>query len=157
MPRTEFYRPNPLDSDVIMDATARLLAPRRPTIASRPASDSPQREARQGNRKNKRQKSAQPKPAQPKLPQLQLEQLPAKAQEGKGQERKQKAAKPARSVPPMKGERPSPAPQQKKKAGSKRPRHDRPRGMPPEPRRSQTKDSTEQPSLMKPYYLDIGR
>ena len=26
MPRTEFHRPNPLDSDVIMDATARLLA-----------------------------------------------------------------------------------------------------------------------------------
>ena len=30
MPITDFYKPNPLDSDVIMDATARLLAPRRP-------------------------------------------------------------------------------------------------------------------------------
>ena len=33
MPVTEFYKPNPLDSDVIMDATARLLAPRRPAAA----------------------------------------------------------------------------------------------------------------------------
>ena len=30
VPVTDFYKPNPLDSDVIMDATARLLAPRRP-------------------------------------------------------------------------------------------------------------------------------
>ena len=28
--------------------------------------------------------------------------------------------------------------------------------MPPEPHRTQPKDSTEQPSLMKPYYLDMG-
>ncbi len=33
MPRTEFHRPNPLDSDVIMDATARLLAPRPLTLS----------------------------------------------------------------------------------------------------------------------------
>ncbi|MEI3140466.1 MAG: helicase-related protein [Lawsonibacter sp.] len=35
MPRTEFHRPNPLDSDVIMDATARLLAPRPLTLSGR--------------------------------------------------------------------------------------------------------------------------
>ena len=144
MPRTDFYHPNPLDSDVIMDATARLLAPRRP--APQPQQHSQGQETRQ---KKKR------RPAQ-----LQLEQLPSEKSESRESEsgRKKKAAKASRSVPPMKGERrPSPAPQQKKKAGSKRPRHDRPRGMPPEPRRSQTKDSTEQPSLMKPYYLDLGR
>ena len=39
-----------------------------------------------------------------------------------------------------------------------RPQHrDRPRGAPPQPRKNQPKDSTEQASLMKPYYLDIGR
>ena len=144
MPRTDFYHPNPLDSDVIMDATARLLAPRRP--APQPQQHSQGQETRQ---KKKR------RPAQ-----LQLEQLPSEKSESRESEggRKKKAAKAPRSVPPMKGERrPSPTPQQKKKAGSKRPRHDRPRGMPPEPRRSQTKDSTEQPSLMKPYYLDLGR
>ena len=144
MPRTDFYHPNPLDSDVIMDATARLLAPRRP--APQPQQHSQGQETRQ---KKKRRPS-----------QLQLEQLPSEKSESRESEggRKKKAAKAPRSVPPMKGERrPSPTPQQKKKAGSKRPRHDRPRGMPPEPRRSQTKDSTEQPSLMKPYYLDLGR
>ncbi len=30
VPDADFYKPSPLDSDVIMDATARLLAPRRP-------------------------------------------------------------------------------------------------------------------------------
>ena len=33
VPVTDFYKPNPLDSDVIMDATARLLAPRRPRLS----------------------------------------------------------------------------------------------------------------------------
>ncbi|MGO5024298.1 DEAD/DEAH box helicase [Lawsonibacter sp. LCP25S3_G6] len=152
MPRTDFYRPNPLDSDVIMDATARLLAPRRTSpSAARPAPQNPSHPENQGSRRKKKKHTSTPS----KLPQLQLEQLPAKGQEGKGHGKK--AAKPARSVPPTKGERPTPAPQMKKQGGAKRARHDRPRGMPPEPRRSQTKDSTEQPSLMKPYYLDIGR
>ena len=43
LPNTEFYRPNPLDSDVIMDATARLLAPRTLTLQSK-SSPSPRRE-----------------------------------------------------------------------------------------------------------------
>ncbi len=29
MPKADFYKPNPLDSDVVMDATARLLAPKK--------------------------------------------------------------------------------------------------------------------------------
>ena len=46
--------------------------------------------------------------------------------------------------------------QQKKKGSGKSPRRDRP--MPPEPpRKNQPKDSTEQASLMKPYYPDMGR
>ena len=156
MPRTNFYRPNPLDSDVIMDATARLLAPRRPAITPHSGAQAQQHGEGQSSRRRKKHAPAQPKP---KLPQLQPEQLPGEKEESKGQEggRKKKAAKAPRSGPPMKGERPSPAPQQKKQSGAKHGRRDRPRGMPPEPRRSQTKDSTEQPSLMKPYYLDIGR
>ena len=54
VPVTDFHKPNPLDSDVIMDATARLLAPRRPT--PRPQAQ-PQPEKRE-----KAQRPAQPKP-----------------------------------------------------------------------------------------------
>ena len=159
MPRTDFYRPNPLDSDIIMDATARLLAPKRPSVPTRAAAQTePGEERRSGRRRRKRKPAAEN--AQGALPQLQLEPLPAKNEtkpQGHGASRNKKAAKSPRSVPPLKGERPAPAPQQKKHSGAKHGRGDRPRGMPPEPRRSQTKDSTEQPSLMKPYYLDIGR
>jgi len=71
MPVTDFYKPNPLDSDVIMDATARLLAPRRP--APRPQAQ-PQRkkqeqaqepERKQGRQKPRRQGKKQGAPAQP--------------------------------------------------------------------------------------------
>ena len=156
MPRTEFHRPNPLDSDIIMDATARLLAPRRPAASpARPASQSPTHPEGPSSRRNKKKHTTAP--TKPK-PQLQLEQLPAKSQDGsKGHASKKKAAKPARPAPAQKHDRPAPAPQPKKQASTKRPRHDRPRGLPPEPRSSKPKDSTEQPSLMKPYYLDLGR
>ena len=71
MPVTEFYKPNPLDSDVILDATARLLAPRRP--APRPQAQ-PQRkkqeqaqepERKQGRQKPRRQGKKQGAPVQP--------------------------------------------------------------------------------------------
>ena len=52
MPVADFVKPNPLDSDVIMDATARLLAP-RPKIQAKPQAE------------KKRDREA-PKPAQPK-------------------------------------------------------------------------------------------
>ncbi len=55
VPVTEFYKPNPLDSDVIMDATARLLAPRRP--AGRP-----QAQPEQKRKQEKAQRPAQQKP-----------------------------------------------------------------------------------------------
>ena len=41
MPNTEFTRPDPLDSDVIMDATARLLAPRKPLYGEQPGQGQP--------------------------------------------------------------------------------------------------------------------
>ncbi len=97
----DFYRPDPLSSDHIMDATARLLAPRK--------------------KKKKGGESAAP------------------------ESQAQKKVRQAKAAP---------AP----KAQSKR-RHDRghgPRGgRPMMPMKSgAVKDSTEQPSLMKPYYIE---
>ncbi|MCI9155331.1 MAG: helicase, partial [Lawsonibacter sp.] len=137
MPNTEFYRPNPLDSDTIMDATARLLAPKRSLLSSILPKGGEKAQKKQPEQKKKRakpegpQKTRQSKPEQPKA---------------------KKGQKPAKQEPPKKA-----APQQSKKKGSpKPPRRDY--RMPPEPpRKNQPKDSTEQPSLMKPYYLDIGR
>ena len=37
LPSADFVKPNPLDSDVIMDATARLLAPRSTRLYAQPA------------------------------------------------------------------------------------------------------------------------
>ena len=130
MPRTEFYRPNPLDSDVIMDATARLLAPRRLTLSQ----ERPSRPAQQEGRNSRRKKEA----ARPHAP------AGEKAREHK--QAKEKAAR----TPEEK--RTAPAPKRRRER-----RGDGRRGMPPEPRRQQHKDSTEQPSLMKPYYLDLGK
>ena len=59
MPVADFYKPNPLDSDVIMDATARLLAPRRP--APRPQVQA-QRKAEPEKKRERDQKSAPQKP-----------------------------------------------------------------------------------------------
>ncbi len=55
VPVTEFYKPNPLDSDVIMDATARLLAPRR-------SAGRPQAQPEQKRKQEKAQRPAQQKP-----------------------------------------------------------------------------------------------
>ncbi len=102
----DFHKPDPLASDAIMDATARLLAPRG-RAQTAPKKDKP------------------------------VEQ-PAK--------KRKKAARPPE--PPAK---PEPQAARKRKGGG---RHGG-RGRPPEVtlRTNGQKDSTEQPSLMKPYYL----
>ena len=109
----DFRRPDPLASDIIMDATARLLAPRKP--APRPEKTE--------NRKEKRpkQQTSQAKAAQ-KQPKAQKQQPPQ-----------------------------PPAPKSGRKRHGGRGRA----GRPPEIvlRSNGQKDSTEQPSLMKPYYL----
>ena len=133
MPNTEFRRPNPLDSDTIMDATARLLAPKRSLLSSilpKPAEKPKERKTK----KSEPQKAKQGKAAGPK--------------KAKQPEQPPKTPKQAKKDPPKKAAPP------KKKAGA--PRRDRPRSPEP-PRKNQPKDSTEQASLMKPYYLDIGR
>ena len=143
MPNTEFHRPNPLDSDTIMDATARLLAPRRSLLSSllpKPA--------------EKAQKQGKKKQAEPQKPKQARAEEPKKARQAK-QEQAKKGRKPAQAKqePPKKA---APPQQQKKKGAGKPPHRDR-RMRPEPPRKNQPKDSTEQASLMKPYYLDIGR
>ena len=136
MPNTEFQRPNPLDSDTIMDATARLLAPRRSLLSSLlPKSE----------KKQPKKKAEEPRKAkQAKTEQAKKTQKPAKAEPPK---KAQKAVKQEAS------RKAAPASQRKKSS----PRRNR-RTTPPEPpRKNQPKDSTEQASLMKPYYLDIDR
>ena len=136
MPNTEFYRPNPLDSDVIMDATARLLAPRRPMLSGI-LPKTAEKPPKQGDPRKKKP-SASPKAAS----------VSSKAKQSKPEQPAKKISKPGPS------KKTSSAP--RKQASGPR-RHDRPRSMPPEPRKNQPKDSTQQASLMKPYYLDIGR
>ena len=129
MPNTEFQRPNPLDSDVIMDATARLLAPRRLNLT--PAQPQPRQEQKKQGRRRKKNASPAPQPVQEVQPSGQ-------------KKRKQKAA-------------PQPAPASKKQRARQDRQSGRRGGAPQPPQRPRVKDSTEQPSLMKSYYLDIGR
>ena len=153
MPVTDFYKPNPLDSDVIMDATARLLAPRRPSVSARTQTRAPRQEERPRNRQENREQSRSgrnggsrrpEKSAQPEKP----VQSGQKRDGGKPVRNEQSAqsGKAAQNPAPAEGQ--SPAPARKKK----RRRSDRPRPM----ERSlyaHQKDSTEQASLMRPYYL----
>ncbi|NCB64033.1 MAG: DEAD/DEAH box helicase [Clostridia bacterium] len=126
---SDFRRPSPLDSDRIMDATARLLAPRKPAAAPARAPE-PAARTESGNRRRKMgakpdaQKSAAPVAEQKKAP----------------------AQKPRREEP-----KPQPKPENKGKRDNGF-RRGGPR--PVELRKSSVKDSTEQPTLMKPYYIE---
>ena len=113
----DFRKPDPLASDVIMDATARLLAPR-------------------------------PRAQAPKKPKVPAKKAPkAEAVQPQGQSKKANKKKAAPAAEPLHKEEP----RRKKNRGSKGRRP----GRPPEVvlRSNGQKDSTEQPSLMKPYYL----
>ena len=115
----DFRKPDPLASDVIMDATARLLAPRPRTQA----------------------------PKKPKAPKQAAKAPKAEAVQPQGQSKKANKKKAAPAAEPLHKEEP----RRKKNRGSKGRRP----GRPPEVvlRSNGQKDSTEQPSLMKPYYL----
>ena len=145
MPNTEFYRPNPLDSDVIMDATARLLAPRRSLLSGilPKGTEKPQ----------KQEKKKQPDSQTARVKKVRAEDgKPARP--GKVRQQTKSEKQTAAKARPKKAE---PAPQPSRGKGASRSQR-RDRRMPPEPpRKNQPKDSTEQASLMKPYYLDIGR
>ena len=129
MPRTDFSRPNPLAGDHIMDATARLLAPRKPLNMQ--DSSLSHRSAPRSRRKERRGE---------KEPRVEAVQTKEKAK--------------AKSAPPAAKKKEEPVSGKKKSARPDRRRDRGPRG-PIEPMRSnRVKDSTEQKSLMKPYYLD---
>ena len=116
----EFSRPDPLSSDHIMDATARLLAPRKRSLRPEPRSQ----EGGASQSRRRRGKS-----------------------QGEG------ASQPARRVREAQPPKAAPAPAGKKR----RDRGHGPRGGRPPvlPQKSgAVKDSTEQPSLMKPYYME---
>ena len=131
MPRTEFDRPDPLAGDHIMDATARLLAPRKSTLG-REGSAASRRAAPRKRRRGNAGGEGETRAAGKEKPQRAA--APAEAGRKKRSEAGESKARPA-------------ARSSKKHRGG-------PRG-PIEPMKSnRTKDSTEQHSLMKPYYLD---
>ena len=145
MPNTEFSRPNPFDSDIIMDATARLLAPRRPVYgaseAARPQKGERSRQKKSGAQQPKHRE--EPAPAQEKTP------SGKKHKGGKKPHQAQRERTETQKDAPAKG-----APRQKQKNN----RRSNAGRSPVEPFRSgQTKDSTEQASLIKPFYINVGR
>ena len=107
MPSGDFVKPNPLDSERILDATARLLAPRRPLrVPKDETGGTPGKKSQRGNhRKGSAPAGGQKKPA-----------------EGAG--------------------------------GRSRRREERPRPLTTPLRSDRQKDSTQQKSLMRPYYLN---
>ena len=142
MPNTDFRRPNPLDSDTIMDATARMLSSRRSLLSSILPKGGEKKDQKGKQAKGKQAK--QVKAEEPKAEPVRQEPVKKARRPAKGKQGTIQAAREAKPAP------------QKKRAASKPPRRDR--RMPPEPpRKNQPKDSTEQASLMKPYYLDIDR
>ena len=153
-----FVRPNPFEGDRIMDATARLLAPKPRMYASQP-SKAKQPEKKQPAKAAPVQETApaavkKKKPtAQPAQP-VKKESAPAPKKEQPAPKKtveqpkpKTPAQKPGSAAKKNDGGAKKVAPAQKKdsfrpnRSGSVQVQHNR------------VKDSTEQASLMKPYYL----
>ena len=141
MPVADFVKPNPLDADVILDATARLLAPRKPVAAPTPApkkaeenkeTPAPKQEQPKASNKKKK-KGKKPQPSAPVAAEKPKQQPTPAKQKSKAEE---KVAKPAT------------------KAGNqKNNRSKRGRNSPASHKSDRQKDSTQQKSLMKPYYI----
>ena len=131
MPVTDFVKPNPLDSDIIMDATARLLAPRKSAAVQhlQPQVSSQQKPKQNPQKKREKPQNQAKSDAQPRA---------------RYKNKKQGVPTPARAesvLPPsLSGQR-------------KRRRDGRPRPVEAPPRSDRQKDSTQQKSLMRPYYL----
>lgn len=123
LPATDFYKPNPLDSDVIMDATARLLAPRRPAVRPQLQPQS-QQKAQAAKKQEREQRPARQRPRR----------------QGKKQGAPVQPDKEPVLPPSLSGKR-------------KRRRDDRPRPIEAPLRSDRQKDSTQHKSLMRPYYL----
>ena len=143
------FRNDPLAGEEIMDATARLLAPKG--TASKTREDLPKSE----DSRSKPSPISQNTPKNPKTgvktPENRVK-TPSKSTPRK------KGNKQAKSVVPQSFhvEHPQPLPRQEKPSPKRDPRrNNRPRHAPVEPPRSNAqKDSTEQKSLMRPYYFN---
>ena len=136
--RTTVRQMGALAGDVIMDATARLLAPRKKPAAA-PAQPAPEKA---GEKKGRRKRTGQA-PAQESGKQAQ----PKKEQAGQepGKEKKARQEKPSIQAEAPKAQ----APVKSKKRERRRDRGPRPVELRP----SHITDSTQQPSLMKPFYI----
>ncbi len=145
VPEGDFYRPDPLASDHIMDATARLLAPRPRTVV--PAAKKPQGERPDRSGKSNERTAASHSGGRKKSRRKSAPSGEAAAQE------KPVITLPTESQKPKKQTRPTGDVRKQPKGKESRTRSGAPRR--PEPiNRSHIKDSTEQKSLMKPYYLN---
>ena len=122
-PVVDFVKPNPLDSDVIMDATARLLAPRTTRLYAEPPKPSRREEP-----------GAQPAASSKRH----------RRRHGGGKDQNAAPAAPARELPQPKKAAGAPAPK-----GKGRP-HLPPQHMRRDRQRDSTELSG---SVMKPYYL----
>lgn len=133
-----FTRPDPLAGDRVMDATARLFAA-KPVHVIRDASHPDKRKNRKESGRPERVHSSE----RPEPEQKALEKKPVpKARTPRFPEKKAPERRPERE------KKFNPIQEDK----SRRSRGGRP-GRPMERPRSHQKDSTEQPSLMKPYYI----
>ncbi len=146
MPNTSFHRPNPLaEGEEIMDATARMLAPKntknsnhsRPQQAQKPKKQG-QQQKNTGSKGNATQDSSKTSVEKPRR-QSNRNQVNHSMNQGNGN---------------------SQNPQKKKSASHVQYQGKGRRNYPPRdqfgasPHSTSTKDSTEQNSLMKPFYLD---
>ena len=120
MPSADFHKPNPLDSDIIMDATARLLAPRKPVVPPAPVKQEQPRKKAEPVQKQEPVKA----PEQPKKKKSKKKKKPAatqpapKAEEKKAQPVKQPAKKAVEPAKPAA----APSDNKKKHRKSNRPR-----------------------------------
>ena len=141
MPAADFYKPNPLDSDVIMDATARLLAPRRSVLRGPGKRREPEKKQKQvaAQLSQQERKGRQEKP-ETEQPAKQKKKTKRTKQGKSGQDSGVLAAQSV--LPPS-------------LSGKKKRRRDdrRPRPMEAPLRSNRQKDSTEHKSLMRPYYI----
>ena len=123
-----FVHRNPLEGDVIMDATARLLAAKPRYRYAKPPAPRPQEEPRKSEKKKRKKAKAEEPIPEPK------------AVQKVRQKEQKKPAKKAAPAPKAKPDRSN------RSRGRIPPKVDLPK--------SHQKDSTEQKSLMKPFYID---
>ncbi len=147
--RAEYYKDrDPLAGDTVMDATARLLAPKKPIFSkAEPIQQPQQRQPEKKPHRQEKRKQPQGKGRQ------EVKFAPPKEQKGRPQPAKPRqdgGKAQSHAQPPAPAKAPAPQREKPKKGGLFR------RGRPAEPtlRLGDQKDSTEQRSLMRPYYFN---